>query len=99
MTKYILITPARNEESNLPRLIESVVSQTQRPERWMIVDDGSTDRTPQIADDIARKHPWIVVVHRPKRTERHFAGKVQAFNAGFAQAQGVDFDVVGNLDS
>ena len=53
MTKYILITPARNEEINLARLIKSMVSQTHRPERWVIVDDGSTDRTAEIADYFA----------------------------------------------
>ena len=99
MTKYILITPARNEENNLARLIKSMVSQTHRPEKWVIVDDGSTDRTAEIADDIASKHGWIEVIHRPRRLERHFAGKVHAFNEGFARVLGIDFEVVGNLDS
>ena len=99
MTKYVLITPARDEEINLTRLIASVVAQTHRPERWVIVDDGSTDRTAEIADDAASRHDWIEAVHRPKRPGRHFAGKVHAFNEGFARVRDVDCEVVGNLDS
>jgi len=97
MTKYVLITPARNEERNLPRLIDSVVSQADRPLKWVIVDDGSNDRTAEIADVAAAEHAWIGVVHRP-RQERSFAGKVGAFNAGYATVQNLDFDVIGNVD-
>lgn len=99
MPKYILITPARNEESNLARLIDSVVSQTERPEKWIIVNDGSSDRTAEIADRAAGQHGWIEVVHRPKHVDRSFAGKVHAFNDGYARVQDIDFEVVGNLDS
>jgi glycosyltransferase involved in cell wall biosynthesis len=98
MPKYVLITPARNEESNLGRLVDSVVSQTKRPDKWVIVDDGSTDRTPEIADRAASQHDWIEVVHRPQHVERSFAGKVRAFNAGYETVRNMDFEVVGNLD-
>ena len=59
--RYVVITPVRNEESNLPRTIESVCAQTVRPKLWIIVDDGSTDRTALIADASAKDHPWILV--------------------------------------
>src|SRR2546426_1031255 len=45
---YVLITPARNEEAHIERTIKSVVSQTLRPLKWVIVSDGSTDRTDEI---------------------------------------------------
>ena len=48
--RYALITPARNEAAGLPRLAESVVAQSVRPTRWIIVDDTSDDATPHIAD-------------------------------------------------
>ncbi len=99
MTKYVLITPARNEESNISRLIDAVVSQTQQPEKWVIVDDGSTDRTGEIADRAAAENEWIEVIHRPRHIDRNFAGKVMAFNAGYARLQSVDFDVIGNVDA
>jgi glycosyltransferase involved in cell wall biosynthesis len=97
--KYVLITPARNEQAFITMTLDSVCAQTLLPERWVIVDDGSTDRTGEIADDYARRHSWIEVVHRPQHMERNFAGKVHAFNAGFERVQSLEFEVVGCLDS
>src|SRR5688500_17818582 len=99
MLKYVLITPARNEQANLPRLIDAIAAQTQTPLRWVIVDDGSTDRTAEIADAAAAKHDWIEVVHRPAHIDRSFAAKVGAFNEGFSRVRNLSFDVVGNIDS
>lgn len=99
MMKYVLITPARNEAKFIGQTIEAVASQTHLPERWVIVDDGSTDRTPEIAEEYARKLPWLEVVRRPRRQERNFAGKVQAVNAGLERVKDVEYAVVGNLDA
>ena len=82
---YVLITPARNEELHLEQTIQSVVGQTFRPAKWVIVSDGSTDRTDEIARRHAAAHEWIELVRMPERKERHFAGKVHAFNAGAAR--------------
>jgi poly-beta-1,6-N-acetyl-D-glucosamine synthase len=96
---YILITAARNEEAVIARTLESVIAQTRRPLRWVIVDDGSTDRTADIVAEQARTHPWIDLVRRPRRTERSFAGKAHAVNAALERVQALDFEVVGNLDA
>ncbi|HEY4301507.1 MAG TPA: glycosyltransferase family 2 protein [Candidatus Didemnitutus sp.] len=97
--KYVLISPARNEATFLENTILSVCAQTLLPERWVIVDDGSTDKTGEIADSYAARHPWIEVVHRPRNMERSFAGKVRAFNAGWERVKDLSFDVLGNLDA
>jgi glycosyltransferase involved in cell wall biosynthesis len=97
--KYVLITAARNESAFIERTLQSVVTQTQPPERWVIVDDGSTDETPQIAAKYVKAHPWIELVHRPKRSDRSFAGKAYAVQAGWERVQDLDFEVVGNLDA
>jgi glycosyltransferase involved in cell wall biosynthesis len=97
--KYVLITPARNEEAFIEKTINSVVSQTKIPERWVIVDDGSTDRTAEIVERYVGRFPWIELVRRPRHIERSFAGKVHAFNSGLAQVQSVEYDVLGNLDA
>ena len=76
-----------------------MVAQTQPPLRWVIVDDGSTDRTAEIVADYARRYPWIELVRRPQKQERSFAGKVHAFNAGFERLKALEFDVLGNLDA
>jgi len=97
--KYVLVTPARNEQAFIAKTLDSMVAQTLLPERWVIVDDGSTDRTAEIVEPYARRHPWIELVRRPKHLDRSFAGKVHAFNAGFARLQALQFDVIGNLDA
>jgi glycosyltransferase involved in cell wall biosynthesis len=97
--KYVLITPARNEEAVIGKTLASVVAQTRAPERWVIVDDGSTDRTAAIVEEYARRYPWIVLVRRPLRVDRNFAGKVHAVNAGVDAVRGLQFEVLGNLDA
>lgn len=97
--KYALITPARNERDKIVRTIESVIAQTHLPERWVVVDDGSTDGTPDVVTRYIHEHPWIVLIRRPRRADRSFAGKADAVNTGLASLQDVDFDIVGNLDA
>jgi glycosyltransferase involved in cell wall biosynthesis len=96
---YVLITPARNEERFIELTIKSVVAQTVRPLKWAIVSDGSTDRTDVIVQRYVLDHPWIELVRMPERRERNFAGKVQAFNAGYARMAGLKYDIIGNLDA
>lgn len=97
--QYVLITPARNEEAFIRLTIESVVHQTIRPLKWVIVSDGSTDRTDEIVTEYVRQHSWIELLRMPEREARHFAGKVGCFNAGFARVQDLPFDIVGSLDA
>jgi glycosyltransferase involved in cell wall biosynthesis len=96
---YLLVTPARNEEDFLELTIKSVVNQTIRPHRWVIVSDGSTDRTDEIVARYAAEHPWIELFRMPERTERHFAGKVGAFRAGYERMAGLPHDIIGSLDA
>jgi len=46
--RYIVVTPCRNEAKNLPKLVQSITAQTIKPELWVIVDNGSTDKTPEL---------------------------------------------------
>lgn len=96
--RYVLVTPARNEAAFIGLTLESVVRQTVRPVKWVIVSDGSTDGTDEIVAGYAVQHPWIELVRMPERRERHFAGKVHAFNAGYARLQDVKYDVIGSMD-
>lgn len=96
---YVLITPARNEAQFIELTIRSVISQTILPLKWIIVSDGSSDGTDEIVSRYASAHSWIELVRMPERRERHFAGKVYAFNAGYAKVKQLSFDVIANLDA
>ena len=97
--RYVLVTPARNEEALIENTILSMVAQTHLPSKWVIVSDGSTDRTDAIVKAHAAKHPWIELLRRPERRDRQFAAKAHCFNAGYEQVKGDSFDLVGNLDA
>ena len=97
--RYVLITPARNEATFIEETIRSVIAQTVRPLKWVIVSDGSTDGTDEIVQNHAAQHDWIELVRMPERKERDFAGKVYAFNAGYARLDGLQYDAIGSLDA
>jgi glycosyltransferase involved in cell wall biosynthesis len=96
--RYVLITPAHNEEAFIEKTLASMVAQTVLPERWVIVDDGSTDRTAEIVGKYVSSHAWMELIQRHQRRDRNFAGKVHAFNSGLERVKPLEFDLIGNLD-
>ena len=82
LPRYVLITPARNEEAFIEKTIESVIHQTHLPLKWVIINDGSTDSTASRIEPYLAKYDWIELVNLPVRRERNFAAKVNAFNKG-----------------
>lgn len=95
---YVLVTPARNEAEFIEQTIESVIGQSVRPLKWVIVSDGSTDGTDEIVSGYSAAHPWIELTRMPEHSGRHFAAKVQSFNAGYAKVKQLEYDVIGSLD-
>jgi glycosyltransferase involved in cell wall biosynthesis len=96
---YVLITPARNEAAFIDLTIQSVVKQSVKPLRWVIVSDGSTDGTDEIVRKHAARHDWIELLRMPEREERHFGGKVVCFNAGWERVKRLHYNIIGNLDA
>jgi len=99
MTRYAIITPVRDEEKFIEATIESVLRQTSRPSEWVIVDDGSSDRTGAIIDRYVAQYPWIHVVHRANRGFRKAGGGVmEAFYDGYNTLECKDWDFIVKLD-
>lgn len=96
---YVLITPARNEEEHIARAIKSVISQTRLPLKWMIVSDGSTDRTDEIVRSYLSTYSWIELIRMPEHDDRQFAAKVNCFNAGYAKVNNLEYDIIVSLDA
>ena len=99
---YVLITPAYNEEVYLEKTICSVIAQRLLPDRWVIVSDGSTDKTDEIAAFYAEKHQFINFVRHNAKVNTDYgiaARKVAAIETGFKCLGGVDYQYFGNLDA
>src|SRR5580704_1238354 len=96
--RYVLITPVHNEGSFVANTLNAVVSQTALPHRWVIVNDGSTDRTSEIIERYTRRYLWIDLINLPQRPNRSFAAKAEAVTLGLQRLVSTRFDVIGNLD-
>jgi len=98
-TKYVIITPVRDEEAHLTATIKSVLAQSIPPAEWVIVDDGSSDGTGAIIDEAAHMRPWIRAIHRENRGFRQAGGGVvQAFNEGYLNVATTDWEFIVKLD-
>jgi glycosyltransferase involved in cell wall biosynthesis len=97
--RYTLISPARNEEAYIRKTLDSVVRQTIRPQRWLIVDDGSTDNTGAIVREYAEKYEFVELITRSSGRERSFASKSRAIADAYEKLGSVEFEYIGNLDT
>lgn len=83
-SRYVLISPCRNEAAYMRQTLDSVIEQSVRPALWVIVDDGSTDATPRILREYADRHEWIRIITRPDRGKRAVGpGVIEAFYSGY----------------
>jgi glycosyltransferase involved in cell wall biosynthesis len=96
---YVLVTAAYNEEKYIGKTIDSIVSQTLRPQKWIIVSDGSTDKTDEIVRVHAEKHAFIKLHRVTEEHPRNFAAQVKAINCGYALLKDKEFDFIANLDA
>ncbi len=97
--KYLLVSPCRNEQDYMRQTLDTVVAQSEKPALWVIVDDGSTDTTPEILAEYAAAHKWIKVVNKPNRGHRAVGpGVVEAFYFGLDTVDMDDFDYLCKLD-
>jgi glycosyltransferase involved in cell wall biosynthesis len=97
--RYVLISPCRNEADFMRQTLDSVIAQSAPPAKWVIVDDGSSDATPLILREYARRHSWIEVVTRQDRGRRAVGpGVIEAFYAGYERIRPGDFDYLCKLD-
>jgi len=101
---YVIITPAYNEEDYIGETIDSVVGQTLKPERWIIVDDGSTDRTAEVISRYTLQYPWIQYVQRSRISgQSYYASNVYAILEGMKEIKEswprMTFDYLAILDA
>jgi hypothetical protein len=97
---YVLVTAAYNEEAFIEQTIRSVLSQLALPLMWVIVSDGSTDRTDEIVQRYAARYSFIRLIRREKDHNRKFASKVYALRLGVASLalDASESQFIGHLD-
>ena len=99
MSKYALVTAAKNEEKYIGQTIESIVKQTLRPEKWIIVSDSSSDRTDDIVQSFCNDHSWIVLRRKENAETRNFGAQARAINWGYELLRNMTVEYIGNLDA
>jgi glycosyltransferase involved in cell wall biosynthesis len=97
--KYVLITAARNEEAYIEKTIQAVISQTILPKKWVIVSDGSTDKTDEIVERYTKKSEFIELVETTNDVNRNFGSKARALHIGCEHLGELDYQFIGNLDA
>jgi glycosyltransferase involved in cell wall biosynthesis len=96
---YVVITSARDEAENIGRTIDAMRRQTRAPELWVVVDDGSSDRTGAILADHLDDLPWLRVIVPAEVRPRSYASKAAALADAYRLAATVDHGVVAQLDA
>ena len=80
---FTVVMPAYGVEKYLKKAVDSIRNQTFKDWELIIVEDGSPDRTGELADGLAEKDPRIRAVHHEKNK-----GLSQARNTGIRHAKG-----------
>jgi glycosyltransferase involved in cell wall biosynthesis len=105
MTDYILITPVKNEQETIREMIYSIICQTKKPALFVIIDGGSTDKTPDIVGEYASRYPWIILAHQ--HTFSDIGGHInfslamqEGYRIGleYCQMNNKEFGYIGKLD-
>lgn len=97
--RYAVVSPVKNEEAFIGHTVESVLSQRVKPLEWVIVDDGSRDRTPEIVEGYAGRHPWIRLLRLPGSERVRGGHIVRLFYEGYAALKSADLAFVVKLDA
>jgi biofilm PGA synthesis N-glycosyltransferase PgaC len=97
--QYVIVSPVKDEAKHVRCTLDSVVNQTIKPAKWVIVDDGSSDETPRILDQYAARHDWIQVVRIERGSKRDLGvTEIRAFAEGYARVKDLPADFVVKLD-
>ena len=97
-SSYVIVTPVKDEAAHIEDMIKSVLAQTKRPDRWIIVDDGSTDKTSEIISSNTKGITWISVLNTKSTFRNLGSAEIIAFNKGLDTVLVDDFDFIVKLD-
>lgn len=97
--RFYIIIPSYNEEKFIALTLQSLVEQTVLPTKVVVVNDNSTDKTPEIVLTFAEKHPWISLINKTSNAVHMPGSKViQAFQEGQKHIDD-DYDIIVKIDA
>jgi len=103
--RLLVISPVRNETEHLERVARAIAAQSRPPERWLIVDDHSTDETYPLAERLAAEMPFITPLRAPEhpplldpRDRLASAAAPRTFNFGLQSLDWRQFTHIAKLD-
>lgn len=99
MSEFVLITPVKNEESFISRVLDTIVNQEKKPIRWIIVDDNSIDNTANIIKNFCSNYYFIKYTKLEESSKRDFASKVNAIKYGVTKLTTGNYNYIGILDA
>tara|TARA_B110000902_G_C14131848_1_gene522306 strand:- start:47 stop:910 length:864 start_codon:yes stop_codon:yes gene_type:complete len=99
--KTLIISPFLNEESVIKDLIESVIKQDKLVSKWILVDDGSTDKSVLIIKEYLKKFSWISLIQLDHKKQKRSIGAkiINAFNKGLETVNIEEFDIIMKIDA
>ena len=97
--RYYIIIPAYNEETLISLTLQSLISQTVLPNKVIVVNDGSTDKTAEIISAFAKEYPFITLVNKTSEAI-HLPGSkvIQAFHEGEKHID-ENYDILVKIDA
>jgi len=101
--RLLVVSPVFNEGANLERTARSLAAQARRPDRWVVVDDGSADDTLAVARRLEAELDFMTVIEAseaapPGSDNLALARDAHAFNVGLRYADWRSYEFVGKLD-
>lgn len=96
--KHIIVMPAHNEASFIGRTLQSIVNQTEQPDRVIVVNDASTDATADIVRQFMTQYDWITLLDVRGDGKRHYR-VVEVFNQGYEQVRSKSFTYISKIDA
>jgi biofilm PGA synthesis N-glycosyltransferase PgaC len=102
--RLLVVSPVRNEAAHIERVALAMAGQTRPPERWVVVDDGSTDETRALLEGLAPRLPFMTIIEAASvlddgvRDRLAHGAEVRAFNAGIRSVDWLSFSHIAKLD-
>jgi poly-beta-1,6-N-acetyl-D-glucosamine synthase len=102
--RLLVVSPVRNEAAHIERVALALVAQTRRPDLWVVIDDRSTDETPEILSRLSARLDFMSVLHSPpandgaSKDRLAVAAEARAFNLALGEVPWESFTHVAKLD-